>query len=131
MSEIPAAVRDALVEHCRAALPDEACGYLVGDPETLRVERFVPITNQAASPTRFVFEPHEQLAAEQAIEAAREQVIGIAHSHPVGEPVPSAVDVADASNFDPFGTLLHVLVAPGRGEVRAYRIVDGEIRPLD
>ena len=41
------------------------------------------------------------------------------------------IDVADASKFDPFGTLLHVLVSPERGEVRAYRIVDGEIRPVD
>lgn len=131
MSEIPEAVCAALVEHCLAALPNEACGYLVGDPETGRVDRFVPITNAAASPTRFRFDPHEQLAAEQAIDEAGEQVIGIAHSHPTGEPVPSAVDVADASRFDPFGTLLHVLVSPERGEVRGYRIVDGETRPVD
>lgn len=131
MSEIPEPVRTALVEHCRAALPNEACGYLVGDPATGRVDRFVPITNAAASPTRFRFEPHEQLAAEQAIDEAGEQVVGIAHSHPTGEPSLSAVDVADASQFDPFGTLLHVLVSPERGDVRAYRIVDGEIRPAD
>ena len=131
MSEIPEAVRTALLEHCLAGLPNEACGYLVGDPETGRVDRFVPITNAAASPTRFRFEPHEQLAAEQAIDAAGEQVVGIAHSHPTGEPVPSAIDVADATQFDPFGTLLHVLVSPQRSEVRAYRILDGEIRGAD
>ena len=131
MSEISEAVRTALIEHCVAALPNEACGYLVGDPAVGRVDRFVPITNAAASPTRFRFEPHEQLAAERTIDEAGEQVVGIAHSHPTGEPVPSAVDVADAAQFDPFGTLLHVLVSPERGEVCTYRIVDREIRPVD
>ncbi|MEO0492165.1 MAG: M67 family metallopeptidase [Actinomycetota bacterium] len=127
MSEIPEAVQAELLAHADACLPHEACGYLVGDPDTGRVVRFVPITNAAASPTRFVFEPHEQLAAEQAIDAAGEQLIGIAHSHPNGEAVPSAVDIADAGRFDPFGMLLHVVIAPTAGEIRSYRITDGDV----
>ena len=78
MSEIPETVQAEMLAHAKACLPNEACGYLVGDSATGRVQRFVPITNAAGSPTRFVFEPHEQLAAEQAIDAAGEQVIGIA-----------------------------------------------------
>jgi len=74
-----------------------------------------------------VFEPHEQLATEQAIDAAGEQVIGIAHSHPNGEPTPSAVDIDDAGRFDPFGILLHVVIAPTTGEIRSHRIINGEV----
>ena len=98
-------MRAEMLAHATACLPNEACGYLVGESVTGRVQRFVPITNAAGSPTCFVFEPHEQLAAEQAIDAAGEQVIGIANLHPTGESTPSAVDIADAGRFDPFGVL--------------------------
>ena len=76
-----------------SARPDRAGSTFRADHERRRVAHC------------FVFEPHEQLAAEQAIDAAGEQVIGIAHSHPTGESTPSAVDVADAGRFDPFGIL--------------------------
>ena len=127
MSEIPETVRAEMLAHAKACLPNEACGYLVGDSAAGRIQRFVPITNAAGSPTRFVFEPHEQLAAEQAIDAAGEQVIGIAHSHPNGEPTPSAVDIDDAGRFDPFGMFLHVVIAPTTGEIRSHRIINGEV----
>ena len=130
MSEIPETVQAEMLAHAKACLPNEACGYLVGDSATGRVLRFVPITNAAGSPTRFVFEPHEQLAAEQAIDAAGEQVIGIAHSHPPGESTPSAVNIADAGRFDPFGILLHVVIAPTTGEVRSHRIINGEVAAI-
>ena len=90
----------------------------------------MPITNAAASPIRLVFEPHEQLAAGQAIDAAGEQVIGIAHSHPNGEPTPSAVDIADAGRFDPFGILLHAVVGPTTGEIRSHRIINGQVTAI-
>jgi len=127
VSEIPETVRAEMLAHAKACLPNEACGYLVGDSAAGRIRRFVPITNAAGSPTRFVFEPHEQLATEQAIDAAGEQVIGIAHSHPNGEPTPSAVDIDDAGRFDPFGILLHVVIAPTTGEIRSHRIINGEV----
>ena len=37
---IPAAVRDEIVAHARAGLPNEACGILAGSGD--RVERFYP-----------------------------------------------------------------------------------------
>ncbi|HAB57826.1 MAG TPA: peptidase [Acidimicrobiaceae bacterium] len=122
-------MRAKMLVHAKACLPNEACGYLVGS-ETGRIQRFVPITSAAGSPTRFVFEPHEQLAAEQAIDAAGEQVIGIAHSHPNGEPLPSAVDTADAGRFDPLGILLRVVIAPTTGEIRSHRIINGEVAAM-
>ena len=111
-------------------MPDEGCGLLVGD-EAGVIVRFVPISNAADEPaTRFVLAPAEQLAAEQAIEAAGEQVVGIAHSHPTGEAKPSAVDIADASRYDPFGVFVHAIVEPDPGVVRWFRIVDGTAEAL-
>ncbi|MEM9521533.1 MAG: M67 family metallopeptidase [Actinomycetota bacterium] len=125
----PSAVRD-LVAHCRAEVPNEACGYLVGAAPG-EVSRFVPIANAAASPTRFVLDPAGQLAAEQAVDAAGEQVVGIAHSHPAGEAVPSSIDIADAARYDPFGVFVHAIVEPDPGVVRWYRIVDGAVESLE
>jgi len=130
VSEIPQTVEAEMLAHAKACLPNEACGYLVSDSATGQVQRFVPLTNAAGSPTRFLFEPHEQLAAEQAIDAAGEQVIGIAHSHPNGGPTPSAVSIADAGRFDPFGILLHVVIAPTAGEIRSHRIIKGEVAAI-
>ena len=98
---------DALVGYARSELPNEACGYLVGDADGC-VSRFVPITNAAASPTRFMFDPLEQLAAEQAIETAGDTVVGVAHSHPTGAATPSTTDVDDAGRYDPCGVFLCV-----------------------
>ena len=119
---------DELVAHSRAELPNEACGYLVG--EQGHVVRFIPLTNAAASPTRFVLDPHEQLAAERALEEAGETVIGVAHSHPTGDNRPSAVDIDDAARFDPLGAWIHVVVSPSSGSVRAFRIAGGEVEEL-
>lgn len=130
MATIPIEIVERLVEHSRTALPDEACGYLVGDADG-RVVDFVPITNAAASPTRFVLDPAEQLAAEQRIEKEGRQVVGIAHSHPTGEAMLSATDIADAAVYDPFGVFVHAVVSPGSGEVRCFRIVDGRSAPAD
>ncbi len=92
--------------------------------------RFIPLPNAAASPTRFILDPHEQLAAERAIDAVGEIVIGIVHSHPAGDNSPSAVDVTDAERFDPLGMWLHVVVSPVAASVRAFRIVAGEVEEI-
>jgi len=125
---IAEAVAQELLAHCRAALPDEACGYLVGDHAC--VDRFVPLTNAAASPTRFVLDPHEQLAAEKALEREGLQVVGVAHSHPVGDNVPSPTDIDDAARFDPLGAWLHVVVSPATASIRAFRICGTEVEEL-
>ncbi|MDG1368396.1 MAG: M67 family metallopeptidase [Acidimicrobiales bacterium] len=122
------AAREQLVAHSRAVLPNEACGLLIGTEE--HIMRFVPLTNAAASPTHFTLDPHEQLVAERAIDAAGETVIGIAHSHTAGDNSPSAVDVTDAERFDPLGMWLHVVVSPVAASVRAFRIVAGEVEEI-
>ena len=122
-------VAEALVAYCRAELPIEACGYLVGEGE--HVERFLPLRNAAGSPTRFELDPHEQLAAERALEEAGEVVIGVAHSHPAGENTPSGTDLADAARFDPLGAWIHVIVQPSSESIRAFRLLDGAAEELE
>ena len=70
--------------------------------------------------TRYVIDPREQLKAFRSIDAAGEELIGIYHSHPVSEPIPSPTDRAEAHYPD----ALYVLVSlrTGEPEVRAFRI---------
>lgn len=125
---IDAAPLRELVAHCRASLPNEACGYLVGEAD--RVRRFIPVRNVAASPEHFRFDPAEQLEVERSVDTEGVTVVGIAHSHPHADNAPSATDVRDASRFDPLGVWIHVIVAPATGSVRAFRIVRGRVEEL-
>lgn len=122
------AAREQLVARSRAVLLNEACGLLIGTEE--HIMRFIPLANAAASPTHFTLDPHEQLVAERAIDAAGETVIGIAHLHPAGDNSPSAVDVTDAERFDPLCMWLHVVVSPVAASVRAFRVVAGEVEEI-
>jgi proteasome lid subunit RPN8/RPN11 len=81
-------------------------------------------TNVHATPTtRYVIDPHEQLKAFRAIDAAGEELLGIYHSHPASQPYPSPTDRAEAHYPD----AVYVLVSlrTNRPEIRAFHI-DGE-----
>lgn len=72
-----------------------------------------------------MIDPREQLKAFRSIDAAGEELLGIYHSHPVSEPIPSPTDRAEAH----YAGALYVLVSlrTGTPEVRAFRIdADGE-----
>jgi proteasome lid subunit RPN8/RPN11 len=75
--------------------------------------------------TRYVIDPREQLKAFRSIDAAGEELLGIYHSHPVSEPIPSPTDRAEAH----YSGALYVLVSlrSRTPAVRAFRIEpDGE-----
>lgn len=99
MIRLPAAARRALVAHCRAAYPEEACGLLLGrrDGEGFVVTRAVESANLAADPRhRFEVDPALRLRLQRAARAGDAAVIGHYHSHPDGAARPSATDLAEA-----------------------------------
>jgi len=57
--------------------------------------------------SRFEFDPTQQLAAYDQMDALREDPVVLYHSHPAGPPVPSPTDVAAAAG----GTCLWLIVA--------------------
>ena len=82
---------------CPRGPPREACGLLLG--EGGRIMQAVETRNVHPAPeTRFEIDPQ---AIDRRASAPREngapQIIGYFHSHPVGEPVPSATDCAMAA----------------------------------
>ena len=93
------------------------------------IDQFHPLRNDAASPTVFRLDPQGMLDLERSADAAGRRLVGVMHSHPESSPYPSPTDVNDASNYDPFGTLHHVIVSLRHAEpaLRSFRIRDGEI----
>lgn len=123
MLALPEDVHDAVVRHCRAEHPIEACGLIVADRDGhLRV---LPMRNAAQSPTYFRFDPVEQLRVWQRLDDDDEEPIAIYHSHTDSAAYPSHEDIAFA--VDP---RLHYVIVGTRGpatEVRSFRIVEARV----
>lgn len=120
---LPLALRDAIVAHCVAAVPNEACGLLLGRREGrfASVSGARPEPNVLESPHRYEIEPEAVLAAHRAARAAGVQLLGAWHSHPAGRAVPSATDRAQA--WPDWCYLIVGLGRPDRPELRAWRLL--------
>jgi proteasome lid subunit RPN8/RPN11 len=115
---------DDLVAHALEDAPNECCGMIGSrDGEAVEVHR---AANAAASPLRYEIDGMEQYRIQTAIEDAGMELGAIYHSHTRSAPYPSQTDV----NLAFYPESLYVIVgvkdrdAP---EVKAYRIVDGQI----
>ena len=88
--EIPTDIRDAMVAHAEAGLPNEACGLLAGRDG--RAELFIPMSNADDSPITYRLDSKEQLRAFNDMEANGLGLLGIFHSHTHTEAYPSETD---------------------------------------
>lgn len=94
--------------------PREACGLLFGTDGAITA--FTETANVASSPeTRFEIDPAALFAALRAERAGGPRLLGYWHSHPSGDPLPSATDAAMAA---PDGKLWVIL---GGEEVTCWR----------
>jgi proteasome lid subunit RPN8/RPN11 len=119
---IPAEVRAALVEHAEAERPNEACGLIV-----LRdgvADRYVRGENAAGSPFRFELrtDPDVWFLEDEGYELA------VFHSHLSSPPRPSRTDV---ENIGLWEGRPYVILNLQTGELAAWRIEDGAVRPDD
>ncbi len=126
--EIPTDIRDAIVQHAIAGLPNEACGVLAG-PDG-QITHFFPMANADQSPLTYRLEATEQLRVFNEIDDKGWELSGIVHSHTHTQAVPSPTDVGLALYPD----ALYLLVSlsgdeshpmTGTPSVRAWRIVEG------
>jgi proteasome lid subunit RPN8/RPN11 len=112
---LPASLRRALEAHCTARYPHEAGGFLVGCVRGTEVDlvELCEATNRARDPrASFELEPLELVRAEVETRARGLTLVGLWHSHPEWQPVPSAADRAGLA-----GTGVQLIV-----EVRAGRV---------
>jgi proteasome lid subunit RPN8/RPN11 len=117
---IPAAVRDEIVAHARAGLPNEACGILAGVDD--RVERFFPAQPDEPSPYYYRIESRDQIRIMNEIDAAGLDLLGIYHSHTSSPAYPSRTDAEQA--FWPDAVYVIVSLAGADPDVRGYRMHD-------
>jgi [CysO sulfur-carrier protein]-S-L-cysteine hydrolase len=120
---IPRALLDEIVAHARAEAPNECCGMIAAqDGTAVAVHR---ARNAAASPLRYEMDGMEQYKIQTAIEDAGLELGAIYHSHTRSAPEPSQTDINLA--FYPEALYVIVGVADAEPDIRAWRIVDGQV----
>ena len=99
---MPQELRASIEERARASFPRECCGLIEGTREgdIALALTLHPARNIAARADRFEIEPEDQLRALKQARANGHALIGCYHSHPNGEPTPSASDLAGAGEED-------------------------------
>ena len=118
---------DELIRHAKAVYPFEACGLLIGRTSA---ERFVPVTNAAASASEYEMDPAELIAALRELRDTGEKLIAIFHSHPNGPAEPSNRDI-ERAYYPEAAHLIVSLADRERPQAVAFRIVDGEALPIE
>ena len=136
---LPDDIREAIVAHARAELPNEACGLVIGDRPAAgggRTLRWVPTRNRAASPFRYEIHPQDLLRLTIETDAADEVFWAIVHSHVASPARPSPTDIGLAFYPD----ALYILVslhpdeadrATGEPGIRAWRILSGAVHEVE
>lgn len=125
---LPEALAQAMLDHARAELPNEACGMVSGVAAEGRALAFHPARNAEASPLRYNVHPDDLVRITFEIEDAGHDLVAVFHSHTRSPAVPSATDLRAAMYPDAF-YLLASLTDPQAGPMqalRAWRIRHGE-----
>lgn len=120
---------DTIRSAAEAASPDECCGLLIGEGETIAVAW--PARNIAArTAARYEVDPRDHVAAVRHARSLGLSVIGAYHSHPHSEPIPSPTDRAEA--LDAFLYLIAGRTPGASWRARAYVMSQGNFdeRPL-
>lgn len=143
---LPDAVRAEVLQHLEASAPLEGVGLLAavgggerarghegaaggGEESVVRVVRFYPGTNGAASATRYTMPPEEVLAAFEDMRARGWRLGAIVHSHPRGPATPSPTDLREAYYPEALMVIVSFAVAPP--EVRAWWVGADDGRPVE
>ena len=115
---------EEMIAHARQEAPIECCGVLGG--KAGRVLKLYRATNAEHSPYRYNIDSQDLFRINRECEENGWQFLGIYHSHTASEAYPSPTDVRLA--FWPESLYFIVsLSSPENPEVRAFRILDGEV----
>ena len=120
---VPWVIRREILAHARRERPRECCGLLLGSRRTVMFA--VPMENVDETPaTRYRIGDGAHIELRRAVRrfVPSLEIMGVYHSHPAGEPQPSAADLAEALYPD----WLYLIVGlRRRGAIRGYRIRRG------
>jgi proteasome lid subunit RPN8/RPN11 len=113
-----------MVAQVKEEAPYEACGVIAGQEG--RAVKLYRTANAEQSATTYRLEPEEQYRIFVEVEEKGWELWGIYHSHPAFPAYPSARDIEQA--YFPEALYIIVSLAQEEPEIRAFRIVEGEVR---
>ena len=118
---------DQVISHCKSVYPNEACGLLAGNRNI--AEKIYRITNIEKSGVSYMMDPDEQFRVMKEMRKNGHEMVAIYHSHPHSQAYPSPVDISLAFYPDPV-YLIAGFTNQDRPEVRAFRILEGDVREV-
>lgn len=119
---------DMIGRHALSERAEEVCGVIAGMGEQAR--QIIPIPNAADDRAHhFQFDERAYVEAMFAIERAGLSLIGIYHSHPNGDPIPSQTDIRQA--YYPDTAYLIVGLRYGEARLAGWNIRPGEVNPVE
>ncbi|WP_419192613.1 M67 family metallopeptidase [Kolteria novifilia] len=114
---VPRWIVRSMIEHAKREVPRECCGLLGGTRRL--VCSIYPLVNEAEDDRRYLA-AHGLFAPMKQIREKGEQLLGIYHSHPSTEAIPSRVDMA-RNNYRRVPQFIVSLASP-EPVVRAYLV---------
>ena len=120
---IPKQVLDEMLSHCKAGLPNEACGILAGKGN--EVSKIYAMSNIENSPVSYLMDSGEQFRVMKDMREQKLDIVGIFHSHPSSAAYPSPKDVGLA--FYEEAVYIIVSLASGEPVVKGFTIREKEI----
>jgi len=118
---LPEDLRRQIIEHCLGELPNEGCGLVAMDGES--VTWVYPTGNDLASPTGYTIPPQEHVNSLFHAEGSDWFLGGVFHSHPNGSAEMSLTDVRAALDRE---WVYLVVGLNGDPEIRGWRVRNGE-----
>jgi proteasome lid subunit RPN8/RPN11 len=109
-----------MIAHARRERPRECCGLLIGFGS--RVSHALAMRNIARSPARYALDPAEHIGVRRLLRGCSPplEIVGVYHSHPSSDPVPSPTDLKEAHYPDWIYAI--VSLRARRADVRAFQI---------
>jgi desampylase len=118
----------AIEQRARENLSVECCGLLTGRAAV--ISQIIPARNAAENPANgYEIAPNELIPLLRAIRESGQELLGIYHSHPRSENVPSRTDVEMAAYPGAAYFIFSPLASPEKS-LRAFSIRDGEFAEL-
>jgi proteasome lid subunit RPN8/RPN11 len=119
-------VIDAIIAHALDDAPRECCGLLLGTGP--RITRAVRTRNAQSGTARYLIDPLDHFSAIREATSLGLSIVGAYHSHPASAPVPSALDLDEATHD--FYYVIAGVADPARPDIRAFELARGNFRPL-
>jgi proteasome lid subunit RPN8/RPN11 len=120
-------VLDRMITSAEVHTPQECCGLLAGGSDA--ITHAFPAQNALGSTTAFEIAPQELFHLFRAMRDAGLEHLGIYHSHPRSDNVPSPRDIEHA--YYPGAVHFIITLLPTAPQpVRAFRILDGVVTEL-